>query len=140
MTAHVFVYGSLKEGHWNNRVLGASKKIGEAITKAKFLLTDCGFPYMIPEQALRGSERAPTAPVLGEVWEVTSDSVMEALDALEGVGYGHYQHHTVEVYGLDGTKYEALAYVPCDVDEAAALQICKTVDLNDAEVYVWNRD
>ena len=129
----VFVYGSLKSGHWNNPILGNSKLLGEAVTKAKYFLTDCGFPYLIPEHALRGAGRHPTAPVAGEVYEVADEEIMDSLDALEGVGYGHYDHHNLVVIDQEGNEQEVVAYVPCEPEMAARYPACKLVEGK----YVW---
>lgn len=134
MTQHVFVYGSLKSGKWNNPVLGGSKKVTDVVTVEDFLLTDCGFPYLIPEEALGDSVRGLAAPVRGELWSVTEDEVMESLDALEGVGWGHYQHKSISVYTGDGKVLEALAYVPCEPEAASQHELCPLVE----GVYEWN--
>lgn len=130
---NIFVYGSLKRDHWNHRTLQGSKFLGNVTTKGKYYLTDCGFPYLIPEEALRDAGRGATAPVAGEMYQVTSEEVMDSLDALEGVGYGHYKHHTLEVVDQEGNTYEVTAYVPCDAGQAARLPACRMEE----GVYVW---
>ena len=62
MKKYFFVYGSLKNGFWNNHVLRDSIRVGKAVTKAKFLLTDVGFPYMVPEGPHTKATGHPTAP------------------------------------------------------------------------------
>lgn len=129
----VFVYGSLKEGYWNHDVLGNSKKMSKAVTKEDFILTNCGFPYLIPLDDLADAVRHPTAPTLGELYEVCSEKVMASLDFLEGVGYGHYQHRKVVVIDEEGEEVEAIAYVPCEPEMAARYPSCEIED----GVYVW---
>jgi len=74
----VFVYGTLKEGHYNNYLLVRGKKLGEAMTLQPFVLYNCGFPI-----AVEHSEDAPLLPVMGEVWEVDAETLLR-LDRLEG--------------------------------------------------------
>lgn len=122
----VFVYGSLKAGYWNNPVLGGSKRMCKAHTKDKYLLTNCGFPYLIPQNALREPERHLTAQVVGEVYEVTSEKVMASLDILEGVRVNHYKHHKTVVIGDDGEELEVTAYVAGDPEIAEQFTPCET--------------
>lgn len=131
-----FVYGSLKAGHWNNSVLGGSKLVGEAITKANFLLTNVGFPYMVPEGAHTGDLSAPTLPVAGEVYEVCCEDTEARLDALEGVRYNHYERRTILV-NCEGEDIEVETYVPCDKEEAATQRVCNIVEMDGEEVYQW---
>lgn len=89
----VFVYGTLKKGYHNHRVLGSNPKFcGKATTPPDYLLYDNGsYPCMI--QATAGEGRA----VEGEVYEVP-DSQMVALDRLEGVPW-LYERATIELPG-----------------------------------------
>lgn len=129
----VFVYGTLKSGYGNNRLLETSKLIAEGATQEEYLLTDTGFPYLIPQKALTATERYPTAPVRGEVWEVTSQEVMDSLDALEGVAYDHYRHLEVVVNTSLG-QFTTLAYA-CYNEDAQNLRQCPIIEGE----YVWGR-
>lgn len=122
----IFVYGTLKERYWNNSVLGDSKRVCKAYTKDKYLLTNCGFPYLIPQEALSGPVRGSTLQVLGEVYEVTSEKVMASLDILEGVRVNHYKHHKTVVIGDDGEELEVTAYVAGDPEIAEQFTPCET--------------
>lgn len=75
-TDFVFVYGTLKSGQGNNRVLGASELLGDASVIGA--LFDYG-PY--PVYAPAGDDI-----VWGEVYRVDSET-LERLDHLEGEGY-----------------------------------------------------
>lgn len=132
----VFVYGSLKQGFWNNDVLGDSKLLTPAFTKAKYWLTNCGFPYLIPEDALGGPVSHPTAAVAGEVYEVTCEDVMASLDALEGVPM-HYQHHNTVVVDGWGNEYEVVAYIPAEPEMAVQYPICDKYEVGKEWVYEW---
>lgn len=129
----VFVYGTLKSGYGNNRILKGSKLVAEATTEDDFLLTDTGFPYLIPQNALTATEGVTTAPVRGELWEVTSEDVMDNLDSLEGVAYDHYRHLELTVKTAVG-KFTALAYA-CYNEGAQTLRRCP---IENGE-YVWGR-
>lgn len=130
----VFVYGSLKEGYWNHPILQGSELLTKAVTIAKYMLTDCGFPYLIPEDALGGAGRGSTAPVEGEVYLVTCEDVMDSLDALEGVQSGHYNHHDTVVVDDEGNEWKVTAYVAGDADYAQRFPICNK---NEKGNYVW---
>jgi gamma-glutamylcyclotransferase (GGCT)/AIG2-like uncharacterized protein YtfP len=71
---HVFVYGTLKKGIHNHRLLTHAKFIGYAITDQGYRLVAGGFPIV-----LEGGNFA----VKGEVYEV-DDATLERLDQLEG--------------------------------------------------------
>jgi len=77
MKTKVFVYGSLKEGYSNHRLLedsGASF-LGGYITPPEYTMVSCGgFPGV-----LEGGD----TPITGEVYEI-SDNVFKRLDHLEG--------------------------------------------------------
>lgn len=135
----VFVYGTLKRPYGNSRLLETSSSlVGEAVTVEKFLLVNCGFPYMIPEHMLTGPRRALTARVAGQVWEVQDEATMASLDRLEGVGYGHYKHQVVQVCVEGQFWASAQAYVPCD-DDVQDLPMCEKIQWGDEEVFQWSR-
>lgn len=73
--AKVFVYGTLKSGHGNNPVLGDSVMLRRT-TAYGILLHLGGFPGFLPETSAMG--------VQGELWEVKTKGVLNALDGLEG--------------------------------------------------------
>ena len=113
MSNLVFVYGSLKSGHWNNCLLEKAEFLGKAVTKDLLLMTTVGFPYMIPEDMVDDPSKLRT--VIGEVYRVNDDLTRKRLDNLEGVDYGHYKHKEVFVE-LDGKAVKTVAYVPCKKD------------------------
>jgi gamma-glutamylcyclotransferase (GGCT)/AIG2-like uncharacterized protein YtfP len=134
----VFVYGTLKSGHGNHVLLDNAELIGTCITDDDYLLTTVGFPYLIPEDALRATERGHTAPVIGEVYRVTEEQTMASLDSLEGVRYNHYKHRTIGVKSLDKQQaYEVTAYVPCDAEDAAAYPLCPQKEINGTTCYIY---
>jgi len=80
--ARVFVYGTLKRGGDNHRILAGQHFVGPARTEPAFhlYLLD-GYPGMVAQ--------APGLSVEGELWEV-DPSCLERLDALEGTESGLY--------------------------------------------------
>lgn len=132
---HVFVYGSLKAGSWNHRVLGDSEFVGKARTLEEFVLVDCGFPYLIDPESLSEWARGPkSAPVVGEVYKVIDEAVMASLDALEGVAYNHYEHLTTDVMMGNNEVLSVTCYVACDPDEKLSLTVCP---INKEGCYEW---
>jgi gamma-glutamylcyclotransferase (GGCT)/AIG2-like uncharacterized protein YtfP len=74
----VFVYGTLKRGHGNNRILANtdSKFIGTTKTDPKYTMVTLGsFPGVVQEGV---------TPIQGEVWEVDERTLEGPLDMLEG--------------------------------------------------------
>jgi len=72
-TIYVAVYGSLKEGFYNHRLLKDQRLVGKGFASNFEMFSLGSFPMIIPG---KGS-------VAIEVYEVTAD-VMERLDRLEG--------------------------------------------------------
>ena len=72
----VMVYGTLKKGHGNHRLLERSTLLGTTETGPKYTMLHLGgFPGI-----LRGGE----TPIQGEVYEVNEDTLLGSLDRLEG--------------------------------------------------------
>jgi gamma-glutamylcyclotransferase (GGCT)/AIG2-like uncharacterized protein YtfP len=75
----VFVYGTLQRGRHNHRILEGATFLGKAVTVRKFGMTDVGFPFMLPDQAV--------APVVGELFDIGDDAnCLARLDGLEAEG------------------------------------------------------
>ena len=71
----VFVYGTLKKGGGNHRLLNGCKFVGEHITENEHTMVDFGpFPAIL---------EGGTTPITGEVY-VINNSVAGDLDRLEG--------------------------------------------------------
>tara|TARA_R110000751_G_scaffold10671_6_gene38666 strand:+ start:2846 stop:3217 length:372 start_codon:yes stop_codon:yes gene_type:complete len=74
---NLFVYGSLKKGFGNHRVLENSQYVGVSETGYSYEMVDLGyFPGVIKNEV---------APIFGEIYLVDEDT-MQALDRLEGNG------------------------------------------------------
>jgi gamma-glutamylaminecyclotransferase len=71
----LFVYGSLKRGHRNHRLIADQEFLGDAVTEARYRLVDLGaYPGMI--------EDAAGVRVVGELWAV-GDCALGELDEFE---------------------------------------------------------
>lgn len=113
-THTVFVYGTLKTGHWNNHVLhtGKATLVGTGQTVPKYLLFDGGFPKMATMPIHASVDIvAKLTPLLGhvrgEVWRIDDEGLMNC-DRLEG----HPKFYCRERIGirLDGGKAVTTAW------------------------------
>ena len=89
----VFVYGSLKRGHYNHPLLDGCDFSGVFLTQNNYvLMRGAGFPYLLkPQHATLYVPRK----VLGECYRVDQDT-FQALDALESNGL-FYQREKIEL-------------------------------------------
>ena len=87
----VFVYGTLKRGYGNNRLLKYATYLGKASTTGKWNMIgkDMPFPYLLNFDSVTGSN------IIGEVYECDVNT-MRALDNLEGVP-NHYRQLSLNV-------------------------------------------
>ena len=117
---YLFVYGTLKRGHGNHRVLGDAKYIEDASMSGK-MYSMGGFPGMIESDGLCDS-------VFGEIYEI-EDRHLPGLDSLEGYNknnpeYSMYIRKELPYYstrhGEDGFNYTSIR--------------------GNAFVYIWNDD
>jgi gamma-glutamylcyclotransferase (GGCT)/AIG2-like uncharacterized protein YtfP len=74
--SHVFVYGTLKRGHGNHRLLADNRVIGEAVSLDRYMMWGQGIPFIAPDDD-------DGSPVAGELYEVDADTLAK-LDRLEG--------------------------------------------------------
>jgi gamma-glutamylaminecyclotransferase len=100
---YVFVYGSLKQGFGNNRLMLGSDFIGEAITCGKYAMMDLGWFPMLRNDMGRNTH------VHGELYRV-SRRVLRTLDRLEGHPHGGYRRHRIHVMTDEG-KVRAWVYM-----------------------------
>lgn len=70
-----FVYGSLKEGSYNNYLLRGSEKLGDFTTPANYTLFDGGYPVV---------ERGGTTSIVGELYKTTDQNIITSIFSLEG--------------------------------------------------------
>lgn len=103
-TKLLFVYGTLKRGYGNNRLLTNSEFVGEAVTTEKHALYRNGIPY------LKTQERV--SKVYGEVYRVKEGPELNRIDSLEGHP-NWYRRTPIEVEVNDQTlQVETYAYLP----------------------------
>jgi len=112
MSINVFVYGTLKRGHYNHCLLKNAKFLGEATLGGEFDMYSLGsFPALVPCDG----EESPK--IHGEVYEVDEET-LRRLDRLEG-----YEEHGEGFYdrALFGTSLgvDAWVYFMHDVPEDA---------------------
>ena len=95
----VFVYGTLKTGHGNNRLLEDATFVSTGYTNPVYSLYDLGpFPAV---------KRNGTGIIYGELYEVTQEE-MNSLDWLEG--YPNFYNREVITVTCGGEQHKAWMY------------------------------
>jgi len=131
---HVFVYGTLKRGYGNNRLLSTSSFVGEAVTCEEFKMVNHGFPY------INRANKGLTLPVIGEVWKVSDEETLQRLDWLEGVSHGHYSREVIDVQVLGGETMQVFTYLAChSLDENPDNPHIIFIDEQGNPLYRWDR-
>lgn len=92
----LFIYGSLKRGQPNHRVIADQQYLGEATTEPRYRIIDLGKYGGLVRDDANG------AAVKGELWAVTGCGLAE-LDDFE-TGEGLWARHPVAVAGWDGVE------------------------------------
>lgn len=90
----VFVYGTLKKGFSNHRLLSGAEFVEAAQTLEKFAMYSTGTPIVLKEEAV--------SPIFGELYRV-DEKILAALDSLEGHP-DWYRREQVEVLVDDGER------------------------------------
>lgn len=105
----LFVYGSLKKGFDNNKLLEKStRRLGKASTVGKFGMFEDSFgnyPYLV---------KKPIYRIIGEVYEIQRKELLDQLDAFEGAP-DYYKRKKIKVKTHHGIHF-AYAYIREDVD------------------------
>lgn len=105
MTLHrMFVYGTLKAGYGNHRLLISSRAIGRAQSVQQYTMSDVGFPCI----KLASCRDLLRGIVFGEAYEV-NDETLARLDRLEGNG-SMYQRAMRE-FRVDGHDRPQILWV-----------------------------
>ncbi|MBE2202970.1 MAG: gamma-glutamylcyclotransferase [Chthoniobacterales bacterium] len=118
----VFVYGTLKRGFGNHRVMAdaGGEFICEGRTVTPLPLVAQGLPFLL-DQPGHGHR------VEGEVYRVGDSRGWDRLDRLEGHP-DFYRRRLIEVEGTDGDRYEAWAYFIAREEALAGLpRLCAYV-------------
>src|SRR5262249_3632646 len=102
MIHRVFVYGTLKRGNYNHRLLQEfdAKFIGEAQTENRYAMRSHHFPVIFEDNC--------GLPVAGEIYHV-NDDCLARLDQLEGVP--HMYERRIDVVTENGKPVKTHIYV-----------------------------
>ena len=126
----IFVYGTLKRGYGNNRLLAESRFVDAAITENRYPLVVHGIPYLHDAPGVGHH-------VTGEVWAVT-DQQLARVDQLEGHGRGFYERRRINVILMDNQeKIETWVYFICR-DSYKGERLCSSYeDGRESERMAW---
>jgi gamma-glutamylcyclotransferase (GGCT)/AIG2-like uncharacterized protein YtfP len=102
----IFVYGTLKQGYWNNRLVAGSELVATGRTYKMFQMNDVGFPLIF--EPVKGMTKM-MGQVKGEVYDV-SDEVLAMLDRLEGHPH-KYKRTELDILTGPESSVKAEAYV-----------------------------
>ena len=87
----VFVYGTLKQGHGNHRLLQSARLVQRAVTRPEFTMFNLGwFPGVVHHG---------NTSISGEIYQV-NEQEFKALDALEGYP-DFYTRKQIDIAGVD---------------------------------------
>jgi len=104
----LFVYGSLKKGFDNHKLLQKyAKRVGKASTVGKFAMYEDSFgnyPYLVKE---------PITKVIGELYEIKRKELLDKIDEFEGAPE-YYKRKKIKVKTHKGVN---LAFVYLREDE-----------------------
>jgi len=105
----LFVYGSLKKGFDNHKLLEKStKRLGKASTVNKFGMFEDSlgnYPYLITK---------PISKIDGELYQINRKELLEEIDEFEGAP-DYYQRKKIKVKTHHGVNI-AYAYIRIDTD------------------------
>ena len=108
----VGVYGTLKQGYSNHRLLAKADFVGDACTFNDYPLVVDGLPYLYEEEG-HGKQ------VALELYDCT-DKELEALDRLEGHPT-FYARKEIEVIGDNGVETAWVYFIQSDLEEGFEL-------------------
>lgn len=112
MNSLVFVYGTLKKGFSNHRLLAGSEYLGAAQTVEKYAMYSTGTPIVLKEE--------PVSPIHGELYRV-NEATLVALDSLEGHP-DWYRREEINIF-VDGEqgRYQETAWLYFSLDKRGVL-------------------
>lgn len=129
-TPYVFVYGTLKRGFSNNRLLVTAEFADVAVTDFESYLTDVGIP-MLSSPTLKSVD---SLPVKGEVFRIKDVETLLRLDTLEGHPHGYFRTQ-INVLTEKNLKIRAWTYFNNFKSKPAPVSVYK-----DMSVYEWKGD
>lgn len=112
MNSLVFVYGTLKKGFSNHRLLAGSEYLGTAQTVEKYAMYTTGTPIVLKDEAV--------SPIHGELYRV-NEATLVALDSLEGHP-DWYRREEISIF-VDGEqgRYQETAWLYFSLDRRGTL-------------------
>ena len=112
MNSLVFVYGTLKKGFSNHRLLAGSEYLGTAQTVEKYAMYSTGTPIVLKDEAV--------SPIHGELYRV-NEATLVALDSLEGHP-DWYRREEISIF-VDGEqgRYQETAWLYFSLDRRGTL-------------------
>ena len=123
----VFVYGTLKRGHWNNGRLHGADFVGETMVPAHKLLY-AGFPVMTPTYDEKDA-------VQGEIWDIHDDQqILAGLDRLEGEGI---MYDRTCLHDANGMEVFAYIGVPRYWNHFKGMNLCETRHNGETTIHHW---
>ena len=128
MKHHVFVYGSLKQGYGNHRLLETSTFLGKYITRDTdfYMISLHSFPGVLKMESGEGFS------ISGELYEV-DDATLKNLDILEGNGH-FYKRELVEILSR---SEKAWMYVLMEAPYRSCTDE-KVVENEELRLHEWN--
>jgi len=100
----IFVYGSLKKGKHNHRLLVNQEFVEDGVTSSSYPLVDFGaYPALLKEQP-----NIPSLPVKGEIYKVDAKGLQD-LDWLESNGR-LYNREEIGITSDSGSTVKAWVY------------------------------
>lgn len=106
---HVFVYGTLKQGYGNNRLLQDSEFVSEGVILGGGKLIGNGIPFFVPDYLC---EEGEVGDIKGEIWRMSGRITLGRLDTLEGHPHGYYRS-LAHVNPETNTASSILCWVYC---------------------------
>jgi len=104
----VFVYGTLRQGEGNHRLLSNSKLVNKGKTVNKYCMTTNGCPFV--------NKYIQQSNIIGEVYEVPNVAEMYNLDMLESHPNWYYRE-VIQVRLDDGKIVDAWIYFNDDIGQ-----------------------
>jgi gamma-glutamylaminecyclotransferase len=126
----VFVYGTLKRGGGNNRLLESARLVGPAVTVDAYGMERNGSP-----RVYRDAPKGYAAPVVGEVYCV-DDETLARLDSLERHPHW-YCRELVSVDAPGGSVEAWLYFMPVTHMTAAHDLFKRPVYVNGDARHIW---
>ena len=129
----IFVYGTLKRGHYNHRLMDmvGAEFIGEAESVEPYLLMVERIPYAIRPSALPEGSPEGT-PIKGEVYEV-EDNYVQYIDSLESHPQW-YRRERANFKLSDGSIVNAWIYLAPDSEYRPHEQTGPITDYNQQSI------